>query len=177
MSRLVEQALTASDNLLAETLARQVAVRRGLPASFDGAAQAVTAALAEAGLDTTGVSLTDGSGLSGDDRVPARLLVDVLRGAADGSIPGVDALLSGLPVAGYDGTLAERAADGAGVPAAVRAKTGTLGGVNDLAGTVLTADGRLLAFAVLADGTTGGLRASETALDQVAAALAGCGCR
>ena len=80
-------------------------------------------------------------------------------------------------VAGYAGTLAERAADGAGVPAAVRAKTGTLGGVNDLAGTVLTADGRLLAFAVLADGTTGGLRASEAALDQVAAALAGCGCR
>jgi len=177
VSRLVEQALTASDNLLAETLARQVALRRGLPASFDGGAQAVTAALAEAGLDTTGASLVDGSGLSGDDRVPARLLVDVLRGAADGSIPGIDALLSGLPVAGYDGTLAERSADGAGVPAAVRAKTGTLGGVNDLAGTVLTADGRLLAFAVLADGTTGGLVASETALDRVAAALAGCGCR
>ena len=31
--------------------------------------------------------------------------------------------------------------------------------------------------AVLADGTTGGLLASETALDRVAAALAGCGCR
>ncbi|QXG78008.1 D-alanyl-D-alanine carboxypeptidase/D-alanyl-D-alanine-endopeptidase [Modestobacter sp. L9-4] len=177
VSRLVEQALNASDNLLAEDLARQVALRRGLPAGFDGAAQAVTAALGEAGLDTTGVSLTDGSGLAADDRVPARLLVDVLRGAADGSIPGVGALLSGLPVAGYDGTLADRAADGTGAPAAVRAKTGTLGGVNDLAGTVLTADGRLLAFAVLADGTTGGPVASEAALDRVAAALAGCGCR
>jgi D-alanyl-D-alanine carboxypeptidase/D-alanyl-D-alanine-endopeptidase (penicillin-binding protein 4) len=59
----------------------------------------------------------------------------------------------------------------------VRAKTGTLLGVNDLAGTVVTADGRLLAFAVLADGSTGTLSATETALDIVAHALAGCGCR
>jgi D-alanyl-D-alanine carboxypeptidase/D-alanyl-D-alanine-endopeptidase (penicillin-binding protein 4) len=176
--RLVEEALTASDNLLAECLARQVAIARGLPASFDGAADAVTAALADAGLDTTGAVLFDGSGLSQGDRVPASLLVDVVRGAADGSIADAAGLLSGLPVAGYDGTLAERAVDqGAAAPGSVRAKTGTLLSVNDLAGTVLTADGRLLAFAVLADGATGSVDASEAALDVVADALAGCGCR
>ncbi|MCW2618943.1 MAG: dacB, partial [Modestobacter sp.] len=176
--RLVEQALTASDNLLAESLARQVAIARGLPASFDGAAAAITAALSEAGLDDTGLALFDGSGLSQDDRVPARLLVDVVRGAADGTIVDADGLLSGLPVAGYDGTLAERAvAEGDAAPGAVRAKTGTLLGVNDLAGTVLTADGRLLAFAVLADGATGSVATTEAALDVVAHALAGCGCR
>ncbi|MGY5883700.1 D-alanyl-D-alanine carboxypeptidase/D-alanyl-D-alanine endopeptidase [Modestobacter lacusdianchii] len=177
VGRLVEQALTASDNLLAETLARHVAIARGLPATFDGAGAAVTAALAEAGLDTTGLSLADASGLSQDDRAPARLLVDVVQAAADGSIPDADVLLSGLPVAGYDGTLAERTADGAGSPGAVRAKTGTLLGVNDLAGTVQTADGRLLAFSVLADGAAGTIGAAEAALDEVAAALAGCGCR
>ncbi|WP_299955920.1 D-alanyl-D-alanine carboxypeptidase/D-alanyl-D-alanine-endopeptidase [uncultured Modestobacter sp.] len=177
VGRLVEQALTASDNLLAETLARHVAMARGLPATFDGAGAAVTAALAEAGLDTTGLSLTDASGLSRDDRAPARLLVDVLQAAADGSIPEADVLLSGLPVAGYDGTLAERVAAGAGTPGAVRAKTGTLQSVNDLAGTVQTADGRLLAFSVLADGTAGSIGAAEDALDEVAAALAACGCR
>jgi D-alanyl-D-alanine carboxypeptidase/D-alanyl-D-alanine-endopeptidase (penicillin-binding protein 4) len=178
IARLVEEALTASDNLLAESLARQVAIARGLPASFDGAAAAVTAAVAAAGLDTAGLTLNDGSGLSQDDRVPASLLVEAVRAAADGSIAGADGLLSGLPVAGYDGTLAERAVDaGAAAPGAVRAKTGTLLGVNDLAGTVLTADGRLLAFAVLADGATGSVTTSETALDVVADALAGCGCR
>jgi D-alanyl-D-alanine carboxypeptidase/D-alanyl-D-alanine-endopeptidase (penicillin-binding protein 4) len=176
--RLVEQALTASDNLLAESLARQVALARGLPASFDGAAAAVTAALSEAGLDTTGLALFDGSGLSQQDRVPARLLVDVVRGSADGTIADADSLLSGLPVAGYTGTLAERAVEaGDAAPGSVRAKTGTLLGVNDLAGTVLTADGRLLAFAVLADGATGSLATTEAALDVVADALAGCGCR
>jgi D-alanyl-D-alanine carboxypeptidase/D-alanyl-D-alanine-endopeptidase (penicillin-binding protein 4) len=176
--RLVEQALTASDNLLAESLGRQVALARGLPASFDGAADGITAALVDAGLDTAGLSLADASGLSTDDRVPASLLVDVVRGAADGSIADADGLLSGLPVAGFDGTLAERAvAGGDAAPGSVRAKTGTLLAVNDLAGTVLTADGRLLAFAVLADGATGSVDASEAALDVIADALAGCGCR
>jgi D-alanyl-D-alanine carboxypeptidase/D-alanyl-D-alanine-endopeptidase (penicillin-binding protein 4) len=177
VGRLVEQALTASDNLLAESLARQVAIARGLPASFAGAAEGVTAAVRGAGLDTTGLSLVDGSGLSQQDLVPARLLVDVVRAASDGRVPAASGLLSGLPVAGYDGTLADRSADGRGVPGAVRAKTGTLLAVNDLAGTVLTADGRLLAFAVLADGAAGSVGTTEGALDVVAAALAGCGCR
>jgi D-alanyl-D-alanine carboxypeptidase/D-alanyl-D-alanine-endopeptidase (penicillin-binding protein 4) len=41
---------------------------------------------------------------------------------------------------------------------------------------VVTTDGRLLAFAVVADGS-GDEAAAENTLDDVAAALAGCGCR
>ena len=174
--RLVEQALTDSDNLLTESLARHVALARDLPATFAGSAQAVTDAVAEAGLDTTGLILVDASGLSAQDRAPARLLVDAVEAASDGTVPAAAGLLAGLPVAGYTGTLAERTVDGV-EPGAVRAKTGTLLSVHDLAGTVVTADGRLLAFAVLADGAAGSPVASETALDAVAAALAGCGCR
>jgi D-alanyl-D-alanine carboxypeptidase/D-alanyl-D-alanine-endopeptidase (penicillin-binding protein 4) len=83
--------------------------------------------------------------------------------------------LSGLPVAGYDGTLLDRG-DAATAPGTVRAKTGTLLGVHALAGTVVTLDGRLLAFAVVADGSPSE-EAAEAALDDVAAALAACGCR
>jgi D-alanyl-D-alanine carboxypeptidase/D-alanyl-D-alanine-endopeptidase (penicillin-binding protein 4) len=176
VARLVEQALSMSDNLLAEALARQVALARDLPASFEGAAQAVTDTLAEAGIDITGVTLSDASGLSREDQVPARVLTALVSGAADGSLDGASALLSGLPVAGYDGTLFDRGDAGA-APGTVRAKTGTLLGVHALAGTVVTADGRLLAFAVVADASNGGDDAAESALDDVAAALAGCGCR
>ncbi len=61
--------------------------------------------------------------------------------------------MSGMPIAGFSGTLAHRyglgtAAAGRGV---VRAKTGTLDGVNTLAGVVYDADGRLLAFAFMAN--------------------------
>ena len=144
-----------SDNMLAEALARHVAIARGLPATFEGAAQAVTDAVAEAGVDTSGVTLSDGSGLSRDDRIPAGVLTAVVQGAADGSLGGASLMLSGLPVAGYDGTLADRGDDDpATAPGAIRAKTGTLLGVHTLAGTVVTTDGRLLAFAVVADGSS-----------------------
>ncbi|MGY1685574.1 D-alanyl-D-alanine carboxypeptidase/D-alanyl-D-alanine-endopeptidase [Geodermatophilus sp. SYSU D00867] len=178
VARLVEQALSQSDNLLADSLARHVALARGLPPTFEGSAEAVTGALADAGLDTTDVELYDGSGLSRLDLVTPDLLADVVAGAADGSLPGASAVVSGLAVAGYDGTLADRGdADPATAPGAVRGKTGTLLGVHALAGTVVTADGRLLAYALVANGTTGGGGPEEAALDAVAAALASCGCR
>lgn len=174
VGRLVEQMLSLSDNMLAEALARQVAIAADLPATFEGGAQAVVQALSGAGIDTTGVVLADGSGLSQSDRVPAAVLTEVVTSAADGTLEGASALLSGLPVAGYDGTLFDRGDAGA-APGTVRAKTGTLLGVHALAGTVVTTDGRLLAFAVVADGS-GSEAAAEDALDDVAAALAGCGC-
>ncbi|WP_051683846.1 D-alanyl-D-alanine carboxypeptidase/D-alanyl-D-alanine-endopeptidase [Blastococcus sp. URHD0036] len=177
VARLVEQTLAQSDNLLAEALGRHVALARDLPATFDGVAEAVPAALDEAGFDLEGVTLADGSGLSAVDRVPAALLTGLLTAAADGSAPDLSALVSGLAVAGYDGTLAERGDDDpATAPGAVRGKTGTLLGVHALAGTVVTADGRLLAFAFLADGVSGGEAPAEAALDDAASALAACGC-
>jgi D-alanyl-D-alanine carboxypeptidase/D-alanyl-D-alanine-endopeptidase (penicillin-binding protein 4) len=178
VGRLVEQMLSMSDNMLAESLARQVALARDLPATFEGAAQAVTGVLTDAGVDLTGVTLSDGSGLSREDRVPVAVLTAMVQGAADGSLDGASLLLSGLPVAGYDGTLFDRGdADPDDAPGTVRAKTGTLLGTHALAGTVMTADGRLLTFAVVADEPAGTEAAAEDALDAFAAGLAGCGCR
>jgi D-alanyl-D-alanine carboxypeptidase/D-alanyl-D-alanine-endopeptidase (penicillin-binding protein 4) len=82
---------------------------------------------------------------------------------------------SWLPVA--EGTLADRFA-GSGLIAGVgvvRAKTGTLTGVSSLAGTVVDADGRMLAFAVIADAVPTA-SSGRAALDAVATALVGCGC-
>jgi D-alanyl-D-alanine carboxypeptidase/D-alanyl-D-alanine-endopeptidase (penicillin-binding protein 4) len=105
------------------------------------------------------------------------LLTRVLVLAASADHPALRPLLTGLPVGGASGTLANRFDGpdraGAGV---VRAKTGTLRGVSSLAGTVVDADGRQLAFAVLADRVPDTGRA-RTALDRIATALAGCGCR
>ncbi|HET8642999.1 MAG TPA: D-alanyl-D-alanine carboxypeptidase, partial [Pseudonocardiaceae bacterium] len=86
-------------------------------------------------------------------------------------------MVNGLPVAGGSGTLAERYLAGPSVPGRghVRAKTGTLEGVNSLAGIVVDADGRLLVFALLSNGSTAAT--ARPALDAIAAALRTCGCR
>ncbi|MFG2883782.1 D-alanyl-D-alanine carboxypeptidase/D-alanyl-D-alanine-endopeptidase [Streptomyces sp. NPDC048297] len=179
LSALVERMLTNSDNDIAEALARQTALASGRPASFDGGAKAIAAQLTRLGLPMSGASFHDGSGLDRNDRLTANLLTALLVKAADPARPGLRPVLTGLPVAGFTGTLATRYTDGGGgadsAAGVVRAKTGTLTGVNTLAGTVVDADGHLLAFAFLASGTTDPLQA-QAALDRTATALAGCGC-
>ncbi len=180
LRELVEQMLQQSDNVIAEVLARQVAVARHQPASFTGAAAAVRAELA--GLHVqVGAGMRDGSGLAAADRVSPAALTAVLRLAATGPA-GPRALLAGLPVAAGSGTVADRylgGRAGAAGAGAVRAKTGTLTGVSSLAGLVHTRDGRLLAFALIADRVPAGAAATDAAdaaLDAVAATLARCGC-
>ena len=186
---LVEQMLARSDNDLAEALARHVAVARGQPASFAGAAvaleQVVGPLLDEVDVGRDALALVDGSGLSRLNRLePAALTRLLARVAADdgsGVAERLSPVLTGLPVAGFTGTLDDRYRRGGALPAAgvVRAKTGTLDGVSALAGLVRTADGRLLAFDLTAQGVPFGaatLRA-EAALDRLAAGLAACGCR
>ncbi len=175
---LVEQMLVDSDNDLAEALARHAALRSGKPGSFAGASDALRAAAAELGVTDGGVAVRDGSGLSRESRIRPEALVLLLRQAASAEHPELRPAVTGLPVAGLTGTLAERynAAQSRTAAGTVRAKTGTLSGVNTLAGLVQDADGRLLAFAFAAEGTAS-QDAARQALDRVAATLAACGCR
>ena len=85
-------------------------------------------------------------------------------------------LLGWLAEAGLTGTLQNRftSSPGTGV---VRAKTGSLTGVTALAGVVITADGRPLAFAALVDGMPYGPEAPQAAIDEFADGLAQCGCQ
>ncbi|MFI5757940.1 D-alanyl-D-alanine carboxypeptidase/D-alanyl-D-alanine-endopeptidase [Streptomyces sp. NPDC051569] len=170
LSGLVERALTESDNDIAESLARQTAIAAGRPASFAGAGQAVQDQLGKLELPLTGARFADGSGLNRQDRVSASLLASLLARAADPARPELRSVLTGLPVAGFSGTLRGRYTDAAPAAGLIRAKTGTLTGVNALAGTVVDAEGRLLAFAFLA-GSTPAADPAQAALDRLSAAL------
>ncbi|MFG1920547.1 D-alanyl-D-alanine carboxypeptidase/D-alanyl-D-alanine-endopeptidase [Cryptosporangium sp. NPDC048952] len=180
LSHIVDAMLTESDNVIAESMLRLTAVKKGLPATFDGGTQARKAVLDEAGIDTAGYGLRDGSGLSRLNRLTPNLLTSLLAKAVGNGHPQLRTLLAGLPVASYSGTLADRfggdsASAGVGL---VRAKTGTLSGVSSLAGMTVTLDGRILTFAAVANGVPdGGGDSAEAALDQIAATLAKCGCR
>jgi D-alanyl-D-alanine carboxypeptidase len=179
ISALVEQLLTHSDDDVAEAMARQVATNLHRPPTFAGGAAATREVLARLGI-AGGIELYDGSGLSHNNRITPSALAKVLALAASPAHPELHTVLSGMPVAGFSGTLDDRfdtatASAGRGV---VRAKTGTLDGVNTLAGVVEDADGRLLAFAFMANQVPlSGSDAAESSLDSLAGILAGCGCR
>ncbi|MDX3456276.1 D-alanyl-D-alanine carboxypeptidase/D-alanyl-D-alanine-endopeptidase [Streptomyces sp. ME02-8801-2C] len=173
LSALVERMLTNSDNDLAEALARQTALATHVRPDFAGGARAIRTELAKLGLPMSGARFADGSGLNRADRLTTNLLTALLAKAGDPTHPDLRAALTGLPVAGFTGTLSTRYANGAA--GLVRAKTGTLTGVNALAGTVVDRNGRLLAFAFLTANTPNTTQA-QTALDRTATALASCGC-
>ena len=81
LASIVQQMLQESNNVIAENLARHVALATGHPATFSGAAAAVMAQVRKLGV-TTPISLVDGSGLSPDDGIAPVTLVRVLAAAA-----------------------------------------------------------------------------------------------
>lgn len=176
MSALVEYLMSESDNDVAEAVARQVAIKQGRPPTFADAAQAVGQVLAGMGV-TEGITLHDGSGLSTRNRITPMALAHLVSLAASEDRPELRSAITGLPVAGFSGTLSPprfmsaESLPGLGV---VRAKTGTLAGVSTLAGLAHDADGRLLAFAFMAGDGKGAVDPGK--LDRLAAAVAACGC-
>ncbi|WP_129666999.1 D-alanyl-D-alanine carboxypeptidase/D-alanyl-D-alanine-endopeptidase [Phytoactinopolyspora endophytica] len=168
LSAIVGYTLRTSDNDAAEAMARHVALGLDRPGSSADAEESVTEVLSGLGVDVDGLNVADGSGLARGNTVTAGLLVSLLTVAADAERPHLRPVISGLPVAGFDGTLAERSADGSA--GYVRAKTGTLTGVHSLAGVAVARDGTTYAFAILADDADDALGA-RAALDEFAAAL------
>jgi serine-type D-Ala-D-Ala carboxypeptidase/endopeptidase (penicillin-binding protein 4) len=179
LRELVGYILDNSDNAGAEILLREVAVAMDRPASFAGGVAAVRQVLTRLGVPMARVKMLDGSGLSRSNRVTLEAMLAVLRIASDQRHPELRDVVSRLPVAGYSGTLAYRFLDdrsnaGLGV---VRAKTGTLSHVHGMAGTVVDRDGVAVAFVALVDRVplVDTLDARQI-LDDVAAAVAECGC-
>lgn len=175
VARIIDTLIRVSDNQAAEVMLRQLAIAAGKPATFDGGTAAVVDVLDAADIDTRGLELRDGSGLSRRNRIAPLTLAQTVQAAA--STARTSGLVTDLPVSGFTGTLVDRFAKRTSSLGMVRAKTGTLTGVHSLAGYALDAGGRPVMFAVMADRTskTAPLQA-QAALDKVAAAITSCRC-
>lgn len=184
LSTRLADMVTQSDDVLAETIGIEVSKATGGQASLVGAVSAVRKVLADNGFDLTGVTLDDVNGLSVGNRIPASLLASIIESAAGGNAvagtkPAAQAklrpLLDTFPVGGANGTLSDRFVGEQSGAGWVRAKTGTLTGVSTLSGIVQTTDNRVLVFALMSSGTNPA--DARPALDDIASALHGCGCR
>ena len=103
LAQVIQWMLVESNNVIAENLARHIALATGGQPSFAGAAAAETSVLRRLGV--TGVQIGDGSGLSHDNRITPAALVQLIGLAA--SHPALRSVLTGLPVYGFSGTLAD----------------------------------------------------------------------
>jgi D-alanyl-D-alanine carboxypeptidase/D-alanyl-D-alanine-endopeptidase (penicillin-binding protein 4) len=178
LGEIVERLLSVSDNNAAEVVARHVGLATHHDGSFTGAAAAVRAVLDGLGISTAGLVLHDGSGLSRENRLDPQTLVDLFRIASSAEHPELRDVVTGLPVAGFNGSLASRYVE---APAAgrgrVRAKTGTLTGVSGLAGIATDLTGTPMIVIAMADH----VRPAQTlkaraALDAITAAVGACRC-
>ncbi len=154
LSDVVAEMLTNSDNDTAEMLVKEFGVADGgvgtLPAGLD----VIDRTLRSWGVPMAGVRLTDGSGLSSDNRLTCAAMLAVLQRVGGGPVA------AGLPVAGRSGTLIDEFV-GTAVDGRLSAKTGTLGNppvdldppaVKALAGLLGTTAGDTIEFVLLLNG-------------------------
>jgi D-alanyl-D-alanine carboxypeptidase/D-alanyl-D-alanine-endopeptidase (penicillin-binding protein 4) len=135
-----------SQNLHAEILLRLLGREKGAAGTVEGGLEVLRGFLNQAGVPSDQYLFYDGSGLSRQNLVTPNAVVQLLRYAASQSWGA--SFRETLPVAGVDGSLADRFQN-LDPRTHVYAKTGTLGGVKALSGYATTARGQQIAFSIL----------------------------
>ena len=149
LSRIIDWALTWSDNLLSDRIARAAADSAGFTRDFAGVQRTFKKLLTDFNIDANGLVVKDGSGLSKANRLTAVQVAELLLALSKDA--KFEPLFKGLPVGGVTGTLTDRFLETA--PSAVglvRAKTGTLNGTTNLAGFVESGEHEYI-FVIISD--------------------------
>ncbi len=173
ISKWILHMLQVSDNTEAEALARLVSLDEGFDGSFTSIDAAIKKALTDAGLNTTGLSIKDGSGLSANNSVPPAFFMQLMQKIFAGT-DYFSVIKQALPVAGESGSLATRF-KGKNLDAAghVFAKTGWIKHGYSLVGYANAKDGTVLLFAVYALGNV--TDTAKDAIDNLVAGFYRCG--
>jgi D-alanyl-D-alanine carboxypeptidase/D-alanyl-D-alanine-endopeptidase (penicillin-binding protein 4) len=157
-----------SSNLGAEIILRHIS-RIESDGSVSEGIKKIIAMLDEAGVPRTAYDLADGSGMSVYNRVAPRALVGLLNYGAKQSWG--DAWRATFPIAGQDGTLGRRFGQSP-LKGQLFAKTGTLSGVNALAGYLVAASGKRIIFSIVANDRPWGRRSATVEMDSMLDQLA-----
>lgn len=164
VAKLIEETNVPSNNFFAEMLLKRLAATGGKKGTRDRGNNKVEAFAGSIG---TRVRAADGSGLSRRNKVSpehvGKLLVAMAKLGTDG-----DAFRGSLPIAGREGTVADRMR-GTAAEGNCATKTGTLSDVSALSG-YCEAGNHTIAFSVLMNSAD--IDAARRAQDRIAAAIA-----
>jgi len=148
LSQLMADTLKPSDNLYADSLYLHAAAKiHGSPVNWNDAQPIIKNFLElQTGIDLKKSVFTDGSGLSRYNLVTPKQMITLLQFLYQ-RFPLSYEYIAALPISGRDGTLQKRFK----IPTQqgfVRAKTGTMTGMNSLSGYMYSTNGHTLAFAL-----------------------------
>lgn len=151
---MLQYFLKETDNLVGEALLKTLNhSQNGEPGSWSGGLKLIRTFLSgEVEIDTAGMRLADGSGLSRYNLLSPQITVKLLKYIYEDSL-GSEIIIPSLPVAGIDGTLQDRLTRPV-TKGNVRAKTGSLGNVSTLSGYLKTLKGREIVFSIMMNGFT-----------------------
>lgn len=125
------------------TMARNIYLTIGAvafkpPATLEGAQKMVDRWLRHNHIESTGLVMDNGSGLSRDARISTNTMGEILQSAFHS--PVAQPLMDSFPTVGVDGTMRHRLTH-TGITGHAQIKTGTLGNVRAIAGYVFAANG------------------------------------
>ena len=170
LSRILWEMNKSSHNLTAELLLKTIGAElKGAPGTARKGILATNEFLSEIGLDSSRFTFADGSGVSRYNLVTASVLTNLLTYMFS-NFAMMPEYLASLPIAGVDGTLKRRMKD-MSAQGILRAKTGTMRGISTLAGYTMTAEGEILAFAVLMSNYKGSANLRRSLQDKIGDAL------
>jgi D-alanyl-D-alanine carboxypeptidase/D-alanyl-D-alanine-endopeptidase (penicillin-binding protein 4) len=171
LSEDIEVINKVSQNLHAEILLRLLGREKGTGGTVQAGLEVLHGFLNNAGISSDDYAFYDGSGLSRENLVTPHAVVQLLQFAS--AQPWGKEFRDSLPVAGVDGSLADRFKE-LDPAAHVYAKTGSLGGVKTLSGYAVTANGQRLGFAILSNNfSLPGKRVNDVIDSIIAAAVNG----
>jgi D-alanyl-D-alanine carboxypeptidase/D-alanyl-D-alanine-endopeptidase (penicillin-binding protein 4) len=168
LSKLALDTNYRSINLHAECLLRAIALKQTGAGTINGGIAANLKLVASLGINTTGMHIADGSGLSRLNGVTPRQFAYFLKSVLNGEHG--ESFLRTLPVAGESGTLKYIAG---GTPAAgrIHAKSGTLERTKCYVGYADARSGKRYAFAIMVNNFTGDYYTIRKGIERIMTAL------
>lgn len=155
-----------SNNLHAEMLLRTLGAELRGAGTDEAGLQVVKEFLVDSGIESSKISLSDGSGLSRDNLITPRFQTSLLLFLS--TRPYFELFLNTLAVSGTDGTLKNRLASQP-LRGVIHAKTGTMYKVISLSGYMTTKSGRNLVFSIFANNFRASATRVRKTIDEICA--------